>query len=75
MRLLKRFAIGTAISIVVLLCVLGGLVALSRPSQPPALHSVTDPFAKMDVGDMPAVARYRARDGVQLSYRLYPGRG
>jgi non-heme chloroperoxidase len=75
MRLARRFAVGIGISLIVLLCVAGAMVAFSHPNQPQALHSVTDPFAQMDLASMPSVARYKARDGAQLSYRLYPGKG
>ena len=75
MRRARRFAVGIGISLVALFCVVGVMVAFSYPNPPQALHSVTDPFARMDLSDMPPVARYRARDRAQLSYRLYAAKG
>ena len=74
MRRAKRFAIGSAISIIVMFCVVGVMVAFFHPNPPPVLHSVTDPFARMDLAGLPSVVRYKARDRAQLSYRLYAGK-
>jgi pimeloyl-ACP methyl ester carboxylesterase len=74
-RIWKRIAKWIGISIVVYLvatlAVAGMLVRFSHITQPKPLKSVTEPFANMDLSGLPPVARYTARDGAQLSYRLY----
>lgn len=75
MRILKKLAVGLAICLVVQFVVAGVLVAFFHPAAPKPQHSITDPFAEMDLSGMGAVQRYRARDGAELSYRLYPGGG
>src|ERR1700734_2052798 len=75
MRWLKRIAIGFGLYFVVSFCVAGALATFCHPDAPKALASVTDPFAKMDLSGLPPLARYRARDGAHLSYRVYPGGG
>jgi pimeloyl-ACP methyl ester carboxylesterase len=56
-----------------MLAVAATLVRFSHLGQPKPLKSVTDPFARMDLSGLPAVTRYKARDGAQLSYRMYKG--
>ena len=75
MRWLKGLAIGVGINFVVLFVLAGSLVAFCHPDTPKSLPSITDPFAKMDLSGVPAVQRYRARDGAMLSYRRYSGTG
>lgn len=72
-RILKWIAISALIYLVVTLAVAAILLATSHLTQPKPLKSVTDPFANMDMAGLPPIIRYRARDGAQLSYRLYPG--
>jgi non-heme chloroperoxidase len=72
-RIWKRIAIGALIYFVGLFTVAGMLVAFSPLTQPKALKSVTDPFSQMDLAGLPPIARYKARDGATLSYRLYQG--
>jgi non-heme chloroperoxidase len=74
-RTLKRIAISFGLSLVVLFGVAGGLATFCHPDAPKALASVTDPFAKMDLSGLPRLVSYRARDGANLSYRVYPGHG
>jgi non-heme chloroperoxidase len=73
MRWLKRIAIGFGLSFVSLLGVAGAMAALCHPDAPKALASVTEPFATMDLSGLPTLVTYRARDGANLSYRVYPG--
>jgi non-heme chloroperoxidase len=73
MRTLKRIAIGFGLSFAVLFGVAGGLATFCHPDAPKALASVTEPFAKMDLSGLPRLVTYRARDGANLSYRVYPG--
>jgi non-heme chloroperoxidase len=58
--------------------VLGGLaavLALDAPVKPPPLASVSEPFAKVDFSDLPAIQTYPARDGTKLGYRVYESGG
>lgn len=73
MRWLKRIAIGFGLSFVALFGVAGGLALFCHPDAPKALASVTKPFATMDLSGLPPLITYRARDGANLTYRLYPG--
>lgn len=75
MRWLKRIAIGLVVYFAILFCVAGALAAFCHPDAPKALASVTEPFAKMDLTGLPGLISYRARDGADLSYRVYPGQG
>ncbi len=75
MRVLKRIAIGFGLCVAVLFGVAGALATFCHPDAPKALASVTEPFAKMDLSGLPDLVRYRARDGANLSYRVYPGPG
>jgi pimeloyl-ACP methyl ester carboxylesterase len=72
-RILKWIGISAVIYLVATLAVAGVLVRFSHITQPKPLKSVTDPFARMDMSGLPPVARYKARDGAALSYRLYHG--
>jgi pimeloyl-ACP methyl ester carboxylesterase len=71
-RIFKRIALGVLFYLVALLAVAAVLVASGHLSQPKSLKSVTDPFSRMDFSGLPPITRYPARDGAQLSYRLYP---
>jgi non-heme chloroperoxidase len=61
--------------IVVVLGALGAVLAFDAPVQPAPLASVSEPFANVDFGDLPAVHTYLARDGTKLGYRVYEGGG
>jgi len=74
MRTLKRIAISCALSLVGLLGVAGALAAFCHPDVPKAVASVTKPFATMDLAGLPPLVTYRARDGANLSYRVYLGK-
>ena len=74
-RIWKRIGIGVLIYFVALFTVAGMLVGFGHITQPKALKSVTDPFSQMDLSGLPPIARYKARDGAALSYRLYKGQG
>ncbi len=69
-RVLKWIGISALIYLVATLAVAGLLVRFSHLPQPKPLESVTGPFAQMDLSGLPPITRYKARDGVQLSYRL-----
>ena len=53
---------------------LGCVLAFDTPVKPAPMTSVSDPFAKVDYGDLPSVLSYPARDGAKLGYRAYEGR-
>jgi pimeloyl-ACP methyl ester carboxylesterase len=72
-RILQWLGISALIYLIATLAVAGALVRFSHITQPKPLKSVTDPFANMDLSGLPPVTRYKARDGAQLSYRLYQG--
>jgi non-heme chloroperoxidase len=75
LRILKWIAISVGLSVVALLGVAGALATFCHPDAPKAAASVTEPFAKMDLSGLPNRVTYRARDGANLSYRVYPGQG
>ena len=59
--------------IIVILAGLAGVLAFDAPVRPPPLASVSDPFAGIDLSDLPPLQHYAARDGASLDYRAYPG--
>jgi alpha-beta hydrolase superfamily lysophospholipase len=75
MRWLKRIALGFAVYFLITLAVAAALAAFFHPKAPKAMASVTEPFATMDLTGLPALVTYRARDGANLSYRVYPAKG
>jgi pimeloyl-ACP methyl ester carboxylesterase len=75
MRWLKRIAIIVGVGFVVELTVAAALVIFCHPDAPKAVASVTEPFATMDLTGLPGLVSYRARDGANLSYRVYPAQG
>jgi non-heme chloroperoxidase len=72
---MRKLFWGLAGFIVVVLALLGGVLAFDAPVKPPALASVSDPFANVDFSDLPAVGTYAARDGAKLGYRVYESHG
>jgi alpha-beta hydrolase superfamily lysophospholipase len=56
----------------VLVVVFAGVIIFGGPRTPRPMGSITDPFDSVDFSDLPAVARFAARDGTQLAYRSYP---
>lgn len=65
----------TALAVAVLACVAALAIAIAAfaPSTPQPMRSVSDAFAGLDFGDMPAMQYFTARDGTALAYRAYPG--
>lgn len=71
-----RYVAWAVVGIVALIvAAVAGVLAFDTPAKPKPLASVSDPFAKVDFSDLPAVKTYVARDGVRLRYRAYPGDG
>jgi non-heme chloroperoxidase len=69
-----RAVLVTAFTVVVLgAAVLGGMIAFGTAPTPPPVASLNAPMLRLDYRDLPALERYRARDGAALSYRAYPG--
>jgi alpha-beta hydrolase superfamily lysophospholipase len=54
---------------------LAALLVFGAAPQPKELASVSAPMRHIDFSDLPALQRFKARDGQVLSYRLYPGAG
>src|ERR1700719_1757294 len=61
--------------IVLVLGGLGAVLAFDAPVKPPPLASVSEPFAKVDFSDLPAIRTYPARNGTKLGYRVYESGG
>ncbi len=74
-RYVKRFLIWTAGSVLVYGAIVAGLIAFGTTKPPAVATAITKPFADIDTRALPAVIRYKARDGVLLSYREYPASG
>jgi alpha-beta hydrolase superfamily lysophospholipase len=70
---LQRAVVWTLTSAAVYLAVAAALVAFGTSRPPPPATAITAPFAALDTAVLPALKRYRARDGAQLAYREYPG--
>jgi alpha-beta hydrolase superfamily lysophospholipase len=62
-------------SVLTLACVAALAIAFGGPRQPAPVASINDPFKASDYSDIPAVKRYKCRDGAELAFREYaPGR-
>ena len=72
---MRKVIWGIVVAGAVVLVALVGVLAFDAPVQPPPLAAVSDPFAAVDLGDLPVVQTYPARDGTMLGYRAYPGQG
>jgi alpha-beta hydrolase superfamily lysophospholipase len=70
--LFKRFWLGTAAVAGAGLAVLVASIGFDDPKAPPPLAYVRDETVARDRSDLPAIQRYRARDGGELAYRAYP---
>jgi alpha-beta hydrolase superfamily lysophospholipase len=55
------------------LAIAGALVIFGTSRPPPPSAAITAPFAAVDTVTLPALRRYRTRDGAELAYREYPG--
>ncbi len=67
---MKRFFLGLCLFITLLVATLLLVIGLGGPSTPP-LSSINDPFRSVDFSDLPPLARFTARDGMSLAYRVY----
>ena len=72
---MKRIAKKLLWTPVVSLLILASLLIFGTAQPPPTAPAITRAFARIDMSRLPAVQRYRARDGAELSYRAYPAGG
>ncbi len=70
-RHLKRVVFGICISSLAYGAIVGGLIAFGTAKAPAVAPAITKPFADIDTLALPALVRYKARDGALLSYREY----
>ena len=68
----------TLMTLIVLAVLLGvaalaAVIAFDAPKTPPAMASVSRPFAGVDFSGVPPKRHFTARDGTALVYRAYPG--
>jgi pimeloyl-ACP methyl ester carboxylesterase len=68
---MKRWLISLAALWLLWVSAVVALVAFGTAKPPPPLGSITDAFSTIDIGTLPALKHYRARDGVALSFRVY----
>jgi pimeloyl-ACP methyl ester carboxylesterase len=72
-RILRRAAIVVASVVAVEAAAIAAALIFDRPTAPPTLASVSEPFHHVDFSGLPALRHFTARDGAALAYRLYPG--
>jgi len=70
-RYLKRIVRGVGTSALVYGAIVGGLIAFGTAKPPAVAPAIAKPFADIDTQALPELLRYKARDGVLLSYREY----
>lgn len=58
-----------------LVTLLAGLIVFGTAAPPKVTDAMRAPFARVGMTDLPAPAKFTARDGTSLSYRLYPANG
>jgi alpha-beta hydrolase superfamily lysophospholipase len=71
MRRTTRMLIGFAVTLVVLIAVLGGMIAFGTGKAPVPMASIGNPFTKVDYRDLPRVTWIKARDGTSLAARVW----
>jgi alpha-beta hydrolase superfamily lysophospholipase len=74
-RYVKRILFWTGVSVLVYGAIVAGLIAFGTAKPPEVATAITKPFADIDTLGLPALLRYKARDGALLSYREYPASG
>ena len=72
---MRRLFRTVAITILLWMLVVAGLIVFGTASPPPALPSVTGPFSSMELGGQPPLRSFRARNGAQLHFREYAADG
>jgi non-heme chloroperoxidase len=53
------------------ICAILLVIAFGGPAKLPQVQSGSNPFESVDFSDLPAIYRFKARDGTQLAYRSY----
>lgn len=66
-----RWALAALGGLAVVAAVLAAAIAFGGPRPPAPMASISAPFAKVDLRDLPAVQRVVARDGTPLALRRY----
>ena len=72
--ILKKVLQWGMVCIGLLILALALMIALGGGTPPPPMPSVTNVVKALDLTDLPPVSHFRARDGIQLAYRAYPGK-
>ena len=67
--------IGFAVTLLVLVAILGGMIAFGTGKAPEAMQALSRPFRNADMSGLPAPRTLKARDGVGLTYRVVPAKG
>jgi len=70
---MRILAIALAAFAAIILLAIAGMIAFSAPAPIRPMAAVSDPFKTVDYSDLPAVEKYRARDGAELAFRTYQG--
>ena len=63
--------IGIAVTLLVLICILGGVIVFGTSAPPPPMASISNPFSKVDYSDLPRITWIKARDGASLAVRVW----
>lgn len=71
---MRRLIVGLISLIALPVLIVSSLLIFGTAKPPKPLSSVTNPFATMNYSGLPAIERYRARDGAMLSFRYYPAK-
>lgn len=67
-----RVLIGLAVTLVVLVAILCSMIAFGTGKPPEAMQALSRPFRNADFRDLPAPKTLKARDGVDLTFRVVP---
>src|SRR5262245_10287562 len=71
MKWLRIGGIVVAVCVAVVIMALGGMLAFGKAKPPTVAAEFGDQFRRVDYRDLPPLESYRARDGVERSYRSY----
>src|SRR4051812_26408333 len=69
MKAILRFAVR---SLLVLSCAAALAIVFGGPRQLEPLAAIDSPFKGVNYSDMPALRRFKSRDGAELGFRQYP---
>lgn len=67
--------IGFAVTLLIVVAVLGGMIAFGTGAAPPPMQALSRPFHNGGLSDPPRPKSLKARDGVGLTYRYVPASG